>query len=508
MTRDHFSRREFIGAAGLGIGLGMTRPSASLLAQQVYPSPQYPQVRVRQNIAALTEQQLASLRTGVSVMKSRPATDPTSWSFQANIHGTFDPVTSPLFNQCEHGTIQFFTWHRGYLHFFERILRLASGDPNLNLPYWDWSTAPSLPLTFRSPPDATSNPLYDDTRQINNGAQLPPSVVVDDLNTALGFIEFFTAFFTGFSPSLEGSPHGAVHTLIGGNMGFVRRAANDPIFWLHHCNIDRLWNRWLGQGAGRANPSDSAFLDQTYSYADENGQTVTLKVADMLTSEQLGYRYDNVPNPMAAPVAAAAVARAAAAPPTEEKMRVVASSAPENQGDATQRVAPKPLGFKPETVELTVAEQAAPALRTAVEAADEVHQDVLILELEGLSFEQPPEYTYEVMLNLPEQAGAERDRLHRVGAVNFFVEKHDHGAHNAEGGAPVTFDQRFDITKVVSRLRQNGAFDADHLTVTLRPLTPIPPAGEEEAQNQRATASAEAAKITYQRINILVQPDR
>ena len=133
------------------------------------------------------------------------------------MHGTPGPVTSPLFNQCQHGTIQFLSWHRGYVYFFERILRMASGDPSLTLPYWDWTTAPALPAAFRSPADA-SNPLFDDTRNLNNGAQLPPSVVVDDLNTALAFIDFETPASTGFSPSLEGSPHGAVHVLIGGNM--------------------------------------------------------------------------------------------------------------------------------------------------------------------------------------------------------------------------------------------------------------------------------------------------
>jgi len=516
MTREHFSRREFIGAAGLGIGLGMTLPGATSQAQQVYPSPQYPpdpppeypQLRVRPNIASLGEQQLAALKTGVSVMKSRPATDPTSWSFQANIHGTLGPVTSPLFNQCEHGTIQFLTWHRGYIYFFERILRLASGDPTLNLPYWDWTTAPALPSAYRSPADEASNPLYDGTRQINNGAQLPSSVVVDDLNTALGFIDFSTPVFTGFSPSLEGSPHGAVHTLIGGNMGFVPTAANDPIFWLHHCNIDRLWNRWLNQDAGRADPSDSAFLNQTYSYADENGQTVTLRVADMLTSAQLGYRYDSVPNPLAARdvVAMAAVAGAAGDPPAKE-MKEVASSAPRGPGVAAAAEAEaKPLGYKEETVNLTVVAEAGPALNSAVATADAVHHDELILEIQGLSFEQPPEYTYEVLLNLPDQASAERARLHRVGTVNFFVGQHAHGAHAADGGKPVTFDQRFDITGLVSRLRESGSFDTENLTVTLRPISPIPPEGQEEEQKQRATASAEKAGITYQRINILVKP--
>ena len=42
-------------------------------------------------------------------MKALPATDPRSWQFQANIHSTLDPVTNPLFRQCEHGTLLFAT---------------------------------------------------------------------------------------------------------------------------------------------------------------------------------------------------------------------------------------------------------------------------------------------------------------------------------------------------------------------------------------------------------------
>ncbi len=52
-------------------------------------------------------------------------------------------------------------------------------------------------------------------------------------------------------------PHGTVHVTIGGNMGSVKRAAQDPIFWVHHAQIDRLWNLWLAQG-GRSSPVNDA----------------------------------------------------------------------------------------------------------------------------------------------------------------------------------------------------------------------------------------------------------
>ena len=106
----------------------------------------------------------------------------------------------------------------------------------------------------------------------------------------------------GFSPSLEG-PHGNVHVLVGGpggNMSLVSRAARDPIFWLHHGNIDRLWDRWINMGGGRVNPTDTTFLDQQYTFADETGGTETIRVGDAIGSAQLGYQYDSEPGPTAA----------------------------------------------------------------------------------------------------------------------------------------------------------------------------------------------------------------
>ena len=86
------------------------------------------QVHVRRDIVQLDPNgpEIAALRKGVAVMKSRPSTDPTSWAYQANIHATYDTPALALWNQCQHGTYYFFSWHRMYLYYFERILRAAS----------------------------------------------------------------------------------------------------------------------------------------------------------------------------------------------------------------------------------------------------------------------------------------------------------------------------------------------------------------------------------------------
>ena len=40
---------------------------------------------------------------------------------------------------------------------------------------------------------------------------------------------------------VEGTPHNDVHGFVGGNMWRFATAGLDPVFWLHHCNIDRYW---------------------------------------------------------------------------------------------------------------------------------------------------------------------------------------------------------------------------------------------------------------------------
>lgn len=112
----------------------------------------------RRNIKTFTEAELNALRHGIELMQSRPETDPTSWVYQANIHGTFDVPALEAWNSCQHGSWYFLAWHRMYLYYFERILRKASGNPEFALPYWDYSdpgdpNARQIPLPYREPAD-------------------------------------------------------------------------------------------------------------------------------------------------------------------------------------------------------------------------------------------------------------------------------------------------------------------------------------------------------------------
>src|SRR5262245_10807330 len=87
------------------------------------------------------------------------------------------------------------------------------------------------------------------------------------------------AHFGNFAGQLELQPHNVIHTVIGGQRGFMSDpncAARDPIFYLHHANIDRLWEAWLRQAGGRVNPTTDVWLQTSFTFFDEHGQQVML----------------------------------------------------------------------------------------------------------------------------------------------------------------------------------------------------------------------------------------
>lgn len=482
-----------------------------------------PALHVRQSIATLSPAQIASLRKGFQVMMGRAVTDPTSYRFQANIHGTYDTPTTPLetqaWNQCEHGSYYFFSWHRMYLYFFERILRKAAGDPNLSLPYWNWSDPAqrALPLPFRQPADSTNSlfiPFPGRQQAVDDGTgQLSNGVV--DFSTAFNSTIFDSPAGNGFSfggqtvspkqfnfphGELESQPHDIVHSTLGGLMGDPDTAGQDPIFWLHHANIDRLWKRWLDQGGGRGDPtSDANWMNTTFTFFDENGNAVQMSGSQIIkTVAQLDYKYDDDPNlsgglqpasplvmasvvePRQAPALMTVSLTSSAAPRTS---RDQTSAAPEqvksraavvNPAVAAQNqrqalavqatTAPSRLSEAPLTVSLPLSADTSNRLRELL-ARPAGHR--IVLEVDDIRYEKPPGIYYEVYLNLPKGAEPDPRGPNFVGNLAFFALM-PHPAHKpGESAQPQTGGRRdFDITKTVSTLMAKEAWTTAQATVT------------------------------------------
>jgi hypothetical protein len=85
-----------------------------------------------------------------------------------------------------------------------------------------------------------------------------------------------------------------MHRWTGGDMA-TWMSPLDPIFWLHHANVDRLWSQWNQRFANTAN---TTWLNHVFSdnFVRPNGSNVSPVVKELLDTRTLGYRYDTDPS--------------------------------------------------------------------------------------------------------------------------------------------------------------------------------------------------------------------
>jgi hypothetical protein len=406
---------------------------------------------------------IQSYSQGVAAMKAVPDDDPTSWAYQANIHKTLLPSSqwpaNAPFNTCQHGTLFFLSWHRMYVYFFERIIRAASKNPDFALPYWDYGQAgqAALPPPFRN----TASPLFDPTRfgNVNAGTPLLPGAVTASLSTTT---------FLGFQSTLEITPHGTVHSSIGGNMGTFPGAGRDPIFWLHHCNIDRLWEKWLSQGGGRANPTgNSSWMDQEFTFVDENKNFVTLTGAEIIfTVSQLRYQYADprqcIPGLFALVQPAARTVRVSAEREVLESFLIAQNVAiPPERARIDLRVeAPK------------TRERIARALSPDRLAAIAQEDTAVTLTFEGVRTEKPLDGYFEIYIDLPPDVEPDFTLPYYAGNLAMFgadIESR-RSTESQHAGHGRGLRVELDVTNTLRQVAGRGDTEREGLLVTLVPV--------------------------------------
>jgi hypothetical protein len=419
-------------------------------------------VIVRKDVTTLTDDEMASLRKGFQVLRQRSANNPNSplgLLGQANIHR----------DACAHANWWFLPWHRGYLYYFERILREAANDPSLALPYWNWTKNPGLPDRFRG----ANNPLNDDTRRIGPRDRADARFVGQRrIREIVGTRDFLT--FAGAASSrpphirvafgnLEDQPHNYIHRFVGGHMRRPETAARDPIFWLHHANVDRLWTRWVRKHPGRTT-TNQGWRQEQFRFFNRQGNQVRITTAELLNTFDLDYRYDTQRR------SAIEVGRAMAP--------AGFGSDEEPRGEPLfQAAAPERRYFissEPVTVTLTPGDRLQ-QMGGRMALAEDVAQEAttLRLEVQGVDPQGNPDVGVLVFLNMPEaDASTPTDDPHYVASFTFFEheDEDDHGQH--EHGPATHY---INATPAIRRLQEAGLYNmGDPLETTLVTVPIVP----------------------------------
>jgi len=244
-------------------------------------------LRNRQGVHNLSDAEIGAFRDAYGQMMA--ITDNRGFAYFAGLHGIPNWY-------CQHSTdtapaFLFLPWHRAYLYNFELAAR--SRVASVSLPWWDWTLRPprqdGIPKIFadKTTDGNKPNPLYsfriDLARPPMHHATQRHPQPVDDLPTQSdvdGVLS--TGDWTEFTQALEISLHNRVHGWVGGDMGIVAQAGFDPIFFSHHCMVDRLWWLWQVRNGNGSMPDD--LLDTVLP-------PFKMTVRDVLSVNSLGYDY-------------------------------------------------------------------------------------------------------------------------------------------------------------------------------------------------------------------------
>lgn len=306
---------------------------------------------LRKNQASLSTAEKGAFVEAVLAQKQRPsllhpgAGDRSRYDDFVEVHLNAMAVMmqSPPAPSWGHMAAAFGPWHRVLLLKFEKELQTV--DATVTIPYWDWTverrvtsdlwtagflggngTSASGEVTDgqfaaetgRWPITVKDNPDDADFLRRQLGAQpdaknLP---LPTDQSDVLGLTPYDAkpwddmlrdqedpAEWGGFRIGLETSLHNLVHRWVGGTM-LDMSSPNDPVFWLHHCNIDRLWSVWqfahptiAGYLPGTGGPHGHNLDDAMVFHApgDNAPWNGDFHPADVLDHRTLGITYDTDP---------------------------------------------------------------------------------------------------------------------------------------------------------------------------------------------------------------------
>lgn len=322
--------------------------------------------RVRKSFYDLTDAEVRNLCRAVGYMKgSIPIGDPTQWQSYANIHMKHCTASDATHPQVHWGW-HFLPWHRAYIFFIERILanilttKFSIDGTKFSYPFWDWCAHQEIPNTKERKSAGLASPLfgYDLTQEDmvkadnlgfdnlalfegNRGPSIQKNVMSPDNEVSPDSKEHVQECKNYMSPEyiklalttpweqfggkpvtdketgqglIESGPHNDGHDWVGTRygsnrcMGTLRYAAEDPIFFMHHGNIDRIFSLYKNPMPDLNGP----WGQQSYTFPDLDGSPVTVTIKDIMTKMTSTISYavpsdNNLPVNVSAPSTSARV---------------------------------------------------------------------------------------------------------------------------------------------------------------------------------------------------------
>lgn len=411
----------------------MTGAAAALPLQAQAP------VRKSVNKMTAATPELQKYAKAIDLMKKLPASDPRNWNSQAKIHDSF----------CPHRNWWFLPWHRAYLFYFESVCRDVLKDPSFALPYWDWSTQFKIPAPFLS----SASPLFNPTRQADtvSGTILGPARV-RALIGRNGLIDIFSGATTTDDQrqsrtqgELESGPHNHVHATILGDMGSFMSPL-DPLFWMHHCNIDRIWASW-SKIAGHAAPTAPTWLNHKLTEFWDPDKKAKATPLTSSTTDVNAYRalYDAFETP---------VVRRPAQKPLNDFTMMAPMEAPPPAGLKKWTASVQPPAAAPAASARASIAVGNNLAAFAQRASQPVPPQIIYLYVENVPVPENPATALRVFLQKPEASNstATTDPTF-VGTISFFGADH--------GGQHGNVDTALNVTDTLAKLITSGVYKAN-----------------------------------------------
>jgi hypothetical protein len=384
----------------------------------------------------------------------------------ATTDSPYRSLAEETWNTCQSHAGQnsnhFLPWHRAFLYYFERIVRQVTGVPDFALPYWDYTSSDParrgvVPPQFRMPDDPVFGSLYraNRTTLANTGQPIHKNQTTEvmDISEAMAKTHYSTVEgVMGFCRAIDSGIHGRIHVLVGTsqNMGAVPYAANDPLFWLHHANIDRMWASWNKNGNPNPSPTSAPWLENRFTMVDADGSRVNRPLKSFMSALSLGYTYDTfIPRP-----ATTTMAMAAPASPGTRAERVGRARRAAELGAAASVV----------VVERSTPEPRSPVL--GLDDRDPGKRAYLVLR--NLHTWSQPEVLFHVWV-APADGPTRIDAAHYAGNIHFFdAQFHDHGQQPLDLALGDNF-YSFDVTPILERFRRQRITTPNALRVIIAP---------------------------------------